>query len=360
MPAIGDQTMVSRARDRKYQRTGNTSSGRADREFQASWSKPEFVFQSVPVKMKTHVRRWTVSIAAVVLLLIAAFMLLRSPTVRDRMVPSEVDIARLPEPRDTLPNDTPSSGKSSDQFRRDSLVKSTDLDEALPHAPGSKNSSESFVEYNQIPHYVDANDWVKTALPCWAFRGSTPQKFVVEADHHVRTSGKTSASMVAVELDAGWGTLYQFANARDLRGKRVQFSADIRTAVVALRASIFVRADDEKGNAVAFDNMWFNYVGENPTRLNRSLSGDNEWTTEQVVLDIPLESTVVSYGATLEGAGKVWIDNAHLEIVGNDTPITAIVRPATMLQHSAVPLVGRQPPPRNLDFEQAGFNGKCD
>ena len=132
---------------------------------------------------------------------------------------------------------------------------------------------------------------------------------------------------------------------------------------MALRASIFVRVDDAKGNAVALDNMWFNYVGDtkDPYRLNRSLSGDNEWTTERVILDIPLEAATVSYGATLEGAGKVWIDNAHLEVVGSDTPVTAIVRPARLLQQAAFAKTKTPPSPRNLDFEPDGFsNGTCD
>jgi hypothetical protein len=326
--------------------------------------EPEFVFHSVPMKMKTHLRGWITSMAGVAFLLIAGLLLLRSHAFHDQPVASGAESVQPPESNSATPNDSHPPGNSAEPPSRDSAIKSADDAESGISSSklSSASSGESFAANDGIPRYADPKDWVKTALPCWGLRGTAPKDFVVAADQRVLTSGKSSASIEAVGLTSGWGTLYQFANAQDLRGKRVEFSADIRTAAAALRASIFVRADDARGNAVALDNMWFNYSGDvkGPAMLNRSLSGDNEWTTERVVLDIPLEATAVSYGAILEGAGKVWIDNAHLEIVGNDTPVTAIVRPATMLQQSAFPLTGQPPSPRNLDFERGSFNGKCD
>ena len=182
------------------------------------------------------------------------------------------------------------------------------------------------------------------------------------ADQRVLTTGMSSASIEAARLTSGWGTLYQFASAKDLRGKRVEFSADVRTAAVARTSGIFVRADDANGNAIALDNMWYSY-GEDRSGaglLNRSLTGDHAWTTERVVLDIPLDTGAVSYGVFLDGPGKLWIDNAHLEIVGSDTPITAMVRPASMLEQRPFPLGAQPPSPRNLDFEKGGADGQCN
>lgn len=182
------------------------------------------------------------------------------------------------------------------------------------------------------------------------------------ADQRVRTAGASSASIEGARVTAGWGTLYQFATAKNLRGRRVEFSADIRTAAVEREASIFVRVDDEKGNAVALDNMWYSHSedGNGPGTVNRSLSGDNDWTTERVVLDIPPNASALSYGAILNGTGKLWIDNAHLEIVGGDTPITAIVRPAAMLRQTPFPLAEHPPSPKNLNFEKNSLTGECD
>ena len=326
--------------------------------------EPEFVLYSVSMTMKARQRRWIAPIAGVACLLIAGFLLIRSHTFRTQSVESGAETALLPESNSTKPNDSHPPGNSGDPSSRDSAIKSADDAEAVLSSSklGQAGSSEPFAAYDRIPIYGDSKGWAQTYLPCWGLRGRAPKDFVVAADQRILTSGKSSASIEAVGLSSGWGTLHQFTNAKDLRGKRVEFSADIRTVAVALRASIFVRADDARGNAVALDNMWFNYNGDvkGPAMLNRSLSGDNEWTTEHVVLDIPLEATTVSYGAILEGAGKMWIDNAHLEIVGSDTPITAIVRSATMLQQPVSPLTGQPPSPRNLDFERASFTGKCD
>lgn len=322
------------------------------------------MLHSVPMKMNTHRRGWIASLAGVTFLLIAGLLLLRSNAFQDQSVASGAAAVHSSESNSESPNDSHFPGSLAEPTSRDSANQSSDNAEAvLPNSKlGSARSVEQIAAYHDLPLYADPKDWLKTALPCWGLRGTAPKDFVVTADQRILTSGESSATIEAVELTSGWGTLYQFANARDLRGKRVEFSADIRTAAVALRASIFVRADDARGNAVALDNMWFNYVEgvEEADMLNRSLSGDNDWTTERVVLDIPWEATVVSYGAILEGAGKVWIDNAHLEIVAIDTPITAIVRPAKMLQLPAFPLAGKPSSPRNLDFERGGFDGKCD
>ena len=319
------------------------------------------------MKTKMHPRSRIALVALASLLLLFGILLIRSPEVgRDNQsVAGGAEPARPPKSTTTTQDDLSPSGNSGDTSSRDSAIKSPG-DAAATLSSGKPGNGAvpgaSFTADEGIPKYADPEDWVKTELPCWGLRGTAPKDFVVAADQRVLTTGTSSASIEAARPTSGWGTLYQFANAKDLRGKRIEFSADIRTAGVALGASIFVRADDAKGASVALDNMWFSY-GEDrkgAAILNRSLSGDNEWTTEHVVLDIPSEASAISYGAILEGSGKVWIDNAHLEIVGSATPTTAIARSATMLQQPPFPLTGQPTSPRNLGFERDGLDGKCD
>ena len=185
----------------------------------------------------------------------------------------------------------------------------------------------------------------------------------MEVDSSAYTAGKSSASLSSIRDTFGWGTLYQFADAKGLQGKRLEFSADIRTADVQRGANLFVRADDEKGNAVALDNMWYSYTEDrrDDRLVNRTITGDTDWTTQHIVLDIPANAAVISYGVGLDGPGKVWIDNALLEPAAPDTPITAPVRPEEMLQQTATFVPDHLlPAPKNLDFEPRGFEGECN
>jgi hypothetical protein len=196
-------------------------------------------------------------------------------------------------------------------------------------------------------------------IKCWGLRGSAPEDFVVGIDGQVRTAGQSSATITSLRNSSGVGALYQFAAADGLRGKRVEFSVDLRTAGVDRAANVFLRADDATGKAVAIDNMWMNY-DEDRTKeliLNRGVKGDTAWSTQHVVLDVPIEAVAVSYGVFLDGPGKVWIDNARIEVVSDEMLTTA---PAPLPEHLAysrpIPIDRDtlSATPRNLGFESGG------
>jgi len=178
----------------------------------------------------------------------------------------------------------------------------------------------------------------------------------VGTDDQVRTAGQSSATISSLRDSRGIGSLYQFAAADELRGKRVEFSVDLRTAGVDRAANVFFRADDATGKAVAFDNMWMNYDEDRNRELilNRGVKGATAWSTQHVILDIPNEAVAISYGVFLDGPGKVWIDNARIEVVSEELPTTApsplpehlAYQPAITIDHEALPAT-----PRNLGFE---------
>jgi hypothetical protein len=202
--------------------------------------------------------------------------------------------------------------------------------------------------------YAGPERWRKTPIPCWGLRGTAPEDYEVVSDRNEHTAGKASVAISSVRQTSGWGTLYQFANAEGFRGKRIVFTADLRTFGVATEASLLVRVDDANGRAVALDNMWYSYGADRSQGAfsNRSLSGDNDWSSTSVVLDVPPEAHAISYGVALTGSGKVWIDNAHLEVVADDTPTTAMQRTPNMLEPMATFRMAAVPSaPKNLDFE---------
>jgi hypothetical protein len=211
--------------------------------------------------------------------------------------------------------------------------------------------------------YATPDRWRATPAPCWRLRGTAPEDFVVKVDSTVFTAGRSSVSLASIRDTNGWGALYQYADAKDLRGKRIEFSADIRTEDVQREANLFVRADDGKGNTVALDTMWYSYTDDrtDDRLIIRAVTGNTDWTTKHIVIDIPTNAAVISYGVALAGPGKAWIDNASLELAAPDSRVTAFVRTAEMLRENGT-LVPDQLllAPANLDFEVDGFEGECE
>jgi hypothetical protein len=201
-------------------------------------------------------------------------------------------------------------------------------------------------------------------IRCWSLRGSAPEDFVVGLDAHERTAGHSSATITSLRDSPGTGSLRQRAAAEGLRGNRVEFSVDLKTVGVNRAANVFFDARDANGKSVAFDNMWLNYDEDRTKELiiNRGVKGDTAWSTQHVVLDIPKEAVAVSYGVFLDGPGKVWIDNARIEVVTDEMPTTA---PAPLPEHLAyngtitIDRESLRATPRNLSFE-SGAEVSCE
>jgi hypothetical protein len=92
----------------------------------------------------------------------------------------------------------------------------------------------------------------------------------------------------------------------------VRLSAFLRSENVVEGAGLWMRVDGVFGR-LAFDGM-----------TDRLVRGTTAWRRHQLVLDVPDESTVISFGLMLMGdlRGKVWIDDTKLEVVTRDEPLT--------------------------------------
>jgi hypothetical protein len=93
----------------------------------------------------------------------------------------------------------------------------------------------------------------------WGLGGPGPEDFVLGIDNQMRTTGLSSATISSLRDTGFTGTLRQVASAEGLRGKRIEFSVDLRTAEVTYGANLFFRASDATGKAVAFDNLFWSY-----------------------------------------------------------------------------------------------------
>jgi hypothetical protein len=199
----------------------------------------------------------------------------------------------------------------------------------------------------------------RVAARCWGLRGDALSDYAVTLDRTVRTSGEASALISAKREGAGYATIFQTSAAAPVRGKRVEFSVDLRTVGATRGANLLLRAEDANGQTVAFDNMQtYGPDGRPDQFVNLGVKGNTEWSTQHVVVDIPDSARVITYGVSMFGGGKVWLDNAHIEVVSNDMATTAVdaLRPTTLNRMPVNP-ASLTRSPRNLEFDletQAG------
>jgi hypothetical protein len=166
----------------------------------------------------------------------------------------------------------------------------------------------------------------------WIKAGSEPSQYDMGVDKTVRRGGHAVAFVKGTaERFNGFGTLMQMASPGDFRGKRVRFSAD-------------VKSDDVKSG---WGGLWFRVDGARPSdmlgfdnMMDRPLKGTTEWKRVEIVLDVPDKATGLAFGLLLDGDGEVWMGDLNFEVVSLDVPVTGVA-------------VGtRTGPPRNLDFEK--------
>ena len=130
----------------------------------------------------------------------------------------------------------------------------------------------------------------------------------------VQVNGAPSAKAFSIDCKAGtegFSTLMQQVSGGDYAGKRVRLSAQVHGEQLAAWGGLWMRADSGQRYGSAFDNM-----------NNRALRGSFGWQTAQIVLDIPADTTTLSFGFLLEGAGQMQATQFQLEVVPASTPTT--------------------------------------
>jgi hypothetical protein len=145
----------------------------------------------------------------------------------------------------------------------------------------------------------------------WFLTGSKPKNYRTGVEKTVIHEGRPSAYLLSATSETdGFGTLMQSVDAENYTGKRLRLRASVKSQDVAGWAGMWMRVDKER-TVLAFDNM-----------QNRGIAGTQPWNTYDVVLDVPVDATNISFGILLSGAGEVWINHVTLETVGKETQVT--------------------------------------
>jgi hypothetical protein len=141
-----------------------------------------------------------------------------------------------------------------------------------------------------------------------------PGEYVVAADRVIAHGGRSSGRLSSiVAKPTRYGLIGQLIDAAPYHGKRLRLSAYVRTESAGW-GGLFMRVDapdlDPK-HALAIDAM-----------ERRPIRGTKDWTRVEVVLDVAPEASQIAFGASLTGAGVVWIDDVRIEVVDHSVPTT--------------------------------------
>jgi hypothetical protein len=184
--------------------------------------------------------------------------------------------------------------------------------------------------------------------PNWFISGehnaTARKEYVGVTDHTIAYEGSGSGLLESISDTAQGGTLMQMSSASAYKGKRIRFSAFLRSNGVAGRAGLWIRADDADGTTVAFRNCF------SASAPKSFVQGTTGWKQVEILIDIPDTAMDLSFGVQIQSTGTVWIDNATMDVVGPYDPARADqVEPTP---HSPIDPQRLSPAPQNMNFEQ--------
>src|SRR5262249_53776483 len=104
-------------------------------------------------------------------------------------------------------------------------------------------------------------------------------------------------------------TLMQRVPAAHLAGRRIRFSAEVRSQDLDGWAGLWMRSDDEDGRSMTFDNMH-----------DRPIKNIESWTRFVLEMDLPAAARWLNFGFLLVGPGELGARAAQLVALQGDKP----------------------------------------
>jgi hypothetical protein len=171
----------------------------------------------------------------------------------------------------------------------------------------------------------------------WTLFQGEGSGFTAVVDSAVRHGGIASGRLQSLPgVEEGFASLQQAIRGEAYRNKRVRLVGYVRTEDMpdTNQAAMWLRIDGE-GRTLALDNM-----------SDRAPAGPHGWLKHEIVLDVPLDAVGLVCGLILSGAGKAWVDDVSIAVVGPDVAVTAAAMPgernAQVLQ-TQVAYFGKRP-----------------
>ena len=170
------------------------------------------------------------------------------------------------------------------------------------------------------PHYILAAAAAATTVlalagtpaplpPKWSLLGQNPDKFTAGVDASPEGHGAKFLRNTTGDT-AAWASLGQSIQSRRYVGQRVRFRARLRTQDLSNWAGLWMSINARYGGTLAFYNT-----------QARPIKGSTGWQERSIVLDVPADAAVITFGAIGAGTGQVWMEPLAFETVGRDVPV---------------------------------------
>jgi hypothetical protein len=174
------------------------------------------------------------------------------------------------------------------------------------------------VQFGEVGADVPVTNTILSSLPRggmvpvsdWMRGGSNWSEYDMSTASPVAFKGKPSISIKSNHPNPeGNGSYMQVFDAETMRGKRISFSAFIKSENV------------EKSSGLCIDVLARSQ--EPPLNIQCSeIKGTQPWTRSSVVLDIDPAATQMQISIELNGSGALWISDVQLEKAGSDVAVT--------------------------------------
>lgn len=183
----------------------------------------------------------------------------------------------------------------------------------------------------------------------WLLDGGNADRYRLRLDDEIRRSGRSSLRLEARgnRRDREWAVAVQMLDASTFRGASVRLSGWLRTEDAG-SGHLWMRIDgilDGEAALIAVDNM-----------EDRYLEGTEDWTSREIVLEVPPEAVTILFGVMITGDGTVWADDLAIDEAPPGADPTADAMNEVLGGRYDRP-VGMLPAPLNLDFETAADDG---
>jgi hypothetical protein len=150
----------------------------------------------------------------------------------------------------------------------------------------------------------------------WFLAGSNPTEYEIGIVNDTHRNGNVAyLKSTKSKVKKGFGTIMQSFSSDMYNGKKVKLTGFIKSTDVDKWAGMWMRVDSNSKRGISFDNM-----------QNRSIKGTTAWKKYEIILDVPTESSNISYGVLLSGSGEVLLDNLSFEVVSSETEKTGRTR----------------------------------
>lgn len=202
-------------------------------------------------------------------------------------------------------------------------------------------TDEAVVETSHDENPLEETHWIP--LDWYPINRGGDSSFRLESDFEMVWDGTASASIRFSGSPDGrrFGGIGQVVDAEKFLDQRVRFSGHLKTENrdrdTPVMAALWIRADDEFGTVVAFQNTGEFFAPSNAI-----------WSEATIVIDIPSTAATLWYGSWITGDGLVWVDGLNLEVVDISYPLTAL--PSDRRGSNQVP-DNVLDSPSNLSFE---------